>query len=960
MTDPPKEKVEPRPMRTSTEPVATFDVLLREHDSIWGEDPAVENPDAYCRKVNGKGQAALCLSGGGIRSAAFALGLVQALSRARLLTGFHYLSTVSGGGYLGAWLQRWIYEEGRCDPRTGIAAVGREAAAGIVMDKLGAPEQPDEIRHLRQNSSFITPKVGLGSNDTWTAIAISVRNIVVNWLLFAPLLMLVALLPNLLQRGIASIIGAAQLHLEFLYGLLGLTAFCIAAATAAMALLLPSYRCPETRADAEPGEGDRLLNRRIVAWLIAWAVFATLALAVELFDPASRKTAQIPYFFPNGFDVALASLAGMLAGLMAGAARLKGDYAKTFDRDYVIWPVAIGITAAWVALGALLLSWYFPRGNPEWAAVLLAVLGPLWILTATLVGAIAFAAFRQSEGPTILPDDDREWLARLSAVKLRPMLLWAVLAPSVLLLNRLGGDVNHASLSLPSLVTVAAAIVAVFGGRSSLTGATARQVGAKALKYAPLSTIIGVATLLFVVALLMLFGRLELMLAAWLPKQIGWAGNSWVDGMVAMHVAIMAGCGILLWCFGRLIPVNRFSLNGLYRNRLARAFLGAARGQRDPDLFTGFDAADNIRLHKLATGAAERNLLYPVINASLNVTATENLAWQERKAEPFVFTPHYCGSGALSRAPKSPSRRTGAFVETSLYAGREPDFGMHEKEVSLGASTPLGVTLATATALSGAAASPNMGYYSSPATAFLMTLFNVRLGAWLPNPARAHYLKTGISRSSPKNSMGPIISELKGSTHDRGDDIYLSDGGHFENLGLYEMIRRRCRYMVVSDAAADPHCAMKDLGNAVRKVKIDFDVDIQFTQLHISSRDQPLEPKPQFGWALGKVRYPDDGCEGDVLYLKPSYFGEGIPVDVIAYARGSTGFPHESTANQFFSESQFESYRRLADHVLDQLLNDVRARRIKPGKRRDALSLEHLFDELEKINAELVAAEKHP
>ena len=950
MEDHGSDKTRPPRIKSATEAVPTFDVLLDEHRAIWGEDPAVKDPKTYYRKVNEGNQAALCLSGGGIRSAAFALGVVQALSRARLLTGFHYLSTVSGGGYLGCWLQRWIYEEGRPDPKTGVPTVSRPEAAAAVMDKLKAPEQPEEIRHLRENSNFITPRAGLGSNDTWTAIAISVRNVVVNWLLFAPLLMLAALLPNLLQRGIFAIRGAVQLHAEILYALLALTGLSIAAATAATALLLPSYRPNGAEAKSGPDVGDIVLSRRIVAALVSWSIFATLALSVELFDRTPGKYARIPYFFSNGFDVAIVSLTGMLSGLLFAALRFRGDFLTTFGRDYVIWPLAFAVTTSWISLGGLLVAWYFPAEMPERAAVLLAVFGPLWLLTATLVGAIVFAAFRQSEGPTVRPDDDREWLARLSAVKLRPMLLWAVLAPSVLLLNRLGGHGDFSSLSLPSLVTVVSALVAVFGGRSQRTSATAKQLGSTALRYLPVSTIIALATLLFLGALLMVFGRLELMLAAWLIKEFGWAGNSWVDGQVLVHVAIAFGCLALAFALGHLIPVNRFSLNGFYRNRLARAFLGAARLDRNPDLFTGFDAADNIRLHKLATQPGERAILYPVINASLNVTATENLAWQERKAEPFVFTPQHCGSGALSRESRPLSRRTGAFVETELYAGREPDFGMNEKEVVPGAPTPLGVTLATAMSISGAAATPNMGYYSSPATAFLMTLFNVRLGAWLPNPARAVHLKSDISRSSPKNSVRPIIRELTGSTHDRGYDVYLSDGGHFENLGLYEMIRRRCRFIIVSDAAADPLCTFKDLGNAVRKVKIDLDVDIAFTHMHISSRDQPLEPKPQFAWALGKIRYPEPGCEGDILYLKPSYFGEGMPVDVIAYARDHATFPHESTANQFFSESSFESYRRLADHYLDGLLNEVKAAR-PAAKKRTAFSIAQLFETLEGINA---------
>ena len=957
---------------TTTTAVATFDVLRHEYEMIWGADADIVTPEDYYRKANAAGQAALCLSGGGIRSAAFGLGLLQASSRARLLTSFHYLSTVSGGGYIGSWLQRWIQEERAerqgADPRPERS---RNEAADAVMAKLGAREEPGEIKRLRENSNFITPKIGIGSNDTWTAVAVSVRNIIINWLLFAPLLLLVVLLPNLFIEGIDSIRGAVMVEQSILYLLLGLTALPIAIATAATVRLMPSYRDETGEAVVGIAGGDAALSWKIVYPLLAWAVFATLALAVEVLNTTSVKAAATA--FPDvswigGADVALASLAGMVLGLALGAATLRGDYARTFGKDYVIWPLAFIVTAGWVALGAELVEAYLP--GSAWSPVVLAVFGPLWILTATLVGAIVFAAFRQSEGPTVRPDDDREWLARLSATKIKPMLAWAVLAPSVLLvplllagdgavrqfeeLGRVGGD---GGLAFPTLIAVLSGAAAIFGGRSNRSGLDPRAVGGTIMKYVPLSALIGLATLVFIVALLVVFGRLEAMLAETLKfLVIGKARTlyPWLDPEVAVHLAMGLILLVVIFAAGRTIPVNRFSLNAFYRNRLARAFLGAARAARAPDRFTGFDSADNVRLHQLAPAAGTKTVLYPVFNVALNVTATENLAWQERKAEPFVFTPKYCGSGMLSREGKPAARRTGAYVETSLYAGREPDFGMNKDEADPGVETPLGVTLATAVSLSGAAATPNMGYYSSPATAFLMTLFNVRLGAWLPNPALAESLGPSISRSGPRNSVRAILNELSGSSHDRGRDIYLSDGGHFENLALYEMVRRRCRYILVSDAASDPTCTFKDLGNAVRKIKIDLDIDIVFSELHIAGRDEPLPaPMTQLAWALGEVTYPDKDEQGNLLrgqiiYLKPSYFGEGLPVDVIAYAKDSATFPHESTADQFFSESQFESYRRLADHFGSRLLEMA-----GPGR-----SIAALFEAAERLDLHAPARSK--
>lgn len=879
-------------------PVASnLDVLVAEYRRIWPDKAVPASLENYHRLVKENGQSALCLSGGGIRSAAFGLGVVQALSRAGLFSQFHYLSTVSGGGYTGSLLQRWIHEQ--------------DKQADRVMMSLSRPEEPDEIKRLRQNSNFITPRVGLGSNDTWTAIAISVRNILLNWLLFIPLVMLVALVPNLFLDAVTSFSDIAADRNDVHSVLLGIAALCIGRATFSTVRLLPSYRDKEMEL---PPEGDRVLARRIVWPLILWSVFATLAIAVELLDPTAKEKVVTPIlsndFFLHGSDVAVFSLVGMLLGLFLGALTLKSGRSHTFSTDVPVWLVSLFLVSIWIAFGAFLFGRLVSqRLAQDWEPIVLTVLGPLWMLTGTLLGAIFFVGFRGSRGPTVVPEDDREWVARLSAVKLRPMMFWAVLAPSVLLISTLiGVKMPGQELTWSASITIISGLVAALGGHSRRSGGAFGSAGAFVMRFLPLNAIIAVATFLFIIALLIVFGAVEALLAGEvagrLPKL-----PPWLSDRLAAHALILGLLFILFVLLGRIISVNRFSLNGMYRNRLARAFLGAARPatKRRPDPFTGFDSADNVRMSRLDPHGPGGSVLYPVINVALNITATENLAWQERKAVPFVFTPLYSGSGMLGG-----EQRPGGYVASALYASGEHDAAIGDEG---------GVSLATAMSISGAAATPNMGYYSSPATAFLMTLFNVRLGAWLPNPARAGDLgKQGIGRASPRNSIGAILSELRGMTHDCGLDIYLSDGGHFENLALYEMVRRRCKYVVVSDAGADPACALKDLGNAVRKVKIDFNVTIDFPRLRLRARDAaPEKDLQQTAWALGRIVYPEGG-EGRILYLKPSFFGEGLPADVIAYARGCEKFPHESTADQFFSESQFESYRHLGDHFATQLL----------------------------------------
>ena len=358
------------------------------------------------------------------------------------------------------------------------------------------------------------------------------------------------------------------------------------------------------------------------------------------------------------------------------------------------------------------------------------------------------------------------------------------------------------------------------------------------------------------------------------------------------------------------INVNFFSLHALYRNRLVKTFLGASNVKAKPEdegrnAFDGFSERDNLAMAELY---GKMNLgqvkLYPILDMTLNLLATKNLAWQERKAKSFVSTPLFTGGHRVGYRPS-------ALYSAGWWGSlREPERG---------------ISLGTAMALSGAAVSPNWGYHSSPVTSFLMMLANVRLGAWLGNPKhRATWRYSG-----PRFSWRLFLQEALGRTDDEEPWIYLSDGGHFENLGLYEMIWRRCRTIVVSDAGADPKCTLEDLGNAVRKIAVDLGVRIEFRRIHMRKRTDVAVAGVYC--ALGDIQYPEGVC-GKIVYLKPGFYGSEEPADVRAYAAANAKFPHESTLRQWFGESQFESYRSLGAYVIEEIC--------KRNKESDELSLE--------------------
>lgn len=312
---------------------------------------------------------------------------------------------------------------------------------------------------------------------------------------------------------------------------------------------------------------------------------------------------------------------------------------------------------------------------------------------------------------------------------------------------------------------------------------------------------------------------------------------------------------------------------------------------------------------------------FHVLTLTLNLVSTRNLSWQQRKAMPFTVSPLHSGAAYLGPVPDQPGGvlafYRGAYRPSSKYGGASKRGGENT-----------GISLGTAMAISGAAVNPNMGYHSSPTVSLLLTLLNVRLGWWLGNPGAAG--EGTWYRNGPPRAAGPLIMDAFGLTTDQSSYVSLSDGGHFENLGLYEMVRRRCRYIIVSDAGADPDFTYADLGECLRKIQIDFGIPVRFHDL------QAMKPRPAGTTtvltdvpyhAMGSIDYGaadgHDAKPGILLYVKASYHNCNESAGVKAYANGHPTFPHETTIDQWFSESQFESYRSLGFEIMDHILAEV-------------------------------------
>jgi hypothetical protein len=863
---------------TTEVPLSLCQVLEEEYELLHGPLPAnhreITDPETRLAAIyqlihtlpDHERRAALCISGGGIRSATFGLGVLQGLASYNLLDKFHYLSTVSGGGYIGSWLTAWIHRHAQ-----GAQGVLRELTS-FRPSKIDPEHEP--VRRLREYSNYLTPNFGFLSADTWTWIAIYLRNLLLNWLVLIPLLAAVLVIPLLSVEIVRLPPDASSSGLQWVYYVLASALFIIGVAAVWRSIHYIDQNLPMA---GRNNDQDSFLWRCLLPLL---ASSITLTTAWAWYANMHSKSPAVPGWWWFSVVGALLHLAGCSKSLFA--VRRNAPSAPGAFRLVVPILAAGGVGGALV--GICLNTAIFLRPT-AYAASYVWLAFPLLLvlfLVATTV-YVGLASYQTS-------DADREWWARAGGWILIGIVAWMAVSGLVifgpeLVLGR-GRLLQQGVAALGGI----SGLITIVLGKSSLTPANKKQEAKAswtqiitdnaAIVAAPVFAAFIVIVLAF--GLQWLLSKLAVPLAPLLSLLIGF-------GLLVVLVLVALVMGFF-------INVNKFSLHAAYRDRLIRAYLGASRQKRNPNRFIGFDPADNLPMYELQQGQGTKKFERPlhVINMTLNLVKGENLAWQERKAESFTASPLHAGSYRLG------------YRRSTLYGGTQ------------GLDGGDGISLGTAMAISGAAASPNAGYHSSPVVTFLMALFNVRLGWWLGNPG-SKGART-FRRRGPTFAVRPLIEETLGLTTDTNPYVYLSDGGHFDNLGFYEMVLRRCHVIVVSDAGCDPKCELDDLGGAVRKVRADLGVPIEFTTgFHIYARGNQVGRR----CAVGIIRYSVvDGKEakdGILIYLKPCFYNVNEPMDVINHASINQTFPHESTNDQWFSESQFESYRMLGHHTIDEI-----------------------------------------
>lgn len=761
---------------------------------------------------------ALAFSGGGIRSATFCLGLARALAQNGVFKRFDYLSTVSGGGYIGSALGR-LYST--------------KAGPQKVSDGL-ADDGSLFLWWLRRNGRFLLPA---GAGDVLKAGAAYFRGFLATQAEIAVLALFaacLAMLPHLLMTSFEPLQRWGSSFVNPWWSLLPLLAF------ASLALLFAYWFSRD-----ESEKRARLFDG---VWCLGLTVLALMVLGLmwqEGLAPGSGER------FMGLLVVDALLLSGPAGWLLHLAGRgLPARDARVRCTDGLALVIALALLSA--LLGLLdFLTWvaasWLVRGRFE---IFFSGVGATALLAAMLRAAAPVAQKFATPSSRLAPEKLAHYLGLLLLILI--LALWLLVAQWLVFFSQ---------------------------------GAAVQPVDRDCLLCAAVQSCMPVT-----------------------------ACGRWVS-LLALVLLYMLLTG------RNLEQLNRASLYPFYRSRLARAYVSVGNS---PD-------------HETATG---KPLRFPVSVLEAADTQAKN---RLGKITEYLdgddvrigkYRPHEHG-GPVHLVNccinQTVDDRTGSFnADRKGVALTISSLGME-----IGTSMPFAdpeldeTELSQWIAISGAAVGTGMGSITRPGLAALTFLTGVRLGYWWSR---------GSSWRRPLAKYMATLRELFGKFPGLNScSLYLSDGGHFDNTGVYALLKRKPAVIVAADCGADSGYLFNDVESLVRKARIDYDADIEF--IHPGSlRNLPeaaplldclgtpdsITPDPRNAFLLlARITYADK-TQGALLVVKPRRI-KRLPLDVAGYSDRDVLFPQQTTGDQFFDESQWESYcelgRTLGGVITPELLD---------------------------------------
>jgi hypothetical protein len=765
-------------------------------------------------------------SGGGIRSATFCLGVLQALAERDLLKRFDYLSSVSGGGYIATSLQWWWGSprddgHGAGEISFGIGPSDFPYGPARPNPDFIGPPSPSQLRaeknlaFLRAHSSYLTPGHGIG---IWSILGVLLRTIIISSLTWLPILAACFVALSL----VGYLIDLLFSWLNVLSPLLG---------------VMPAR----------------------------WTEACKKELACDLRYSAIYAIGLWAFYIVTGIFV----VAALLFALVSRAPQDNRNTTETVVK-FGLASLACAGGIGWIVFG------YDSRDT---SMVLIAI---ALAVTCAVCGVIA-----GSELLTPKSLNASYWLRRTTE---RIMGLAFIPSLAVLVYSTIP-IIPYLSIQYIRDHNIGAAVVGLFG---LLSGVGSALYG----YYTFLRNIVPG-----------LVGQIAATIAASIALYMTMA-VAYVLGSLFLHyndeelsnwkVYILVGIGgamLLAFAIAVVANVNYVGFHRFYRDRLMEAFMpkDSAVQAMQSDFSPVADALSVGQLRRFFEAKTPDDTWcarpYPLINTNVILISDDDQKVASRGGDSFLISPLFIGS------------TTTGWQDTLKYIELNGPF-----------------TLASAMAASGAAANASAGYIGTgitmnPLVSTVMSLLNVRLGLWTGNPGRRDSRRV---RSIPTFLMTGLYAGL--SKHRRDSKfLELTDGGHFENLGLYELVRRKLEIILIVDGEEDPSISLSSLVSAARRIEQDFGARLDFPAgeggperlvMYPSNSGYPYGVKyAKAPFLVGTVTY-NNGRRGALIYLKATIIRQ-MDFTTAGYLANNPAFPHQTTADQFFDPDQFDAYRFL-------------------------------------------------
>ncbi|MGX5828207.1 patatin-like phospholipase family protein [Mesorhizobium sp. 43Arga] len=867
----------------------------------------------------------LALSGGGIRSASFCLGALQALDQYKLTPRIDYLSTVSGGGYIGSAMVADMTRQELAQAKKGedkaldFPFASGENVLDVHDNKL--------VGHIRDNSRFLAPR---GFGDITLSVGILMRGWMVNFLLLLTLLLPLATFVILTNPTTDHLRHSIVLDVaNWIFGDdWGETGW--AASVRSMV--------------ADPFVLSRSALVVFAVWLVAWGLrrsysdsYATARKGEHLEqDSLWAKDGRTLLLVTAGLFL-IEVQPKIILWLIEVTSPRFGHRQTTLETLKALITAAAAVVTATAAFRGMLISWLQKALNsPK--------------IGHQIRGYLARAAFLALGLALPLLIYGFFLLITVWGIKISPIRCLGFNV-SWLFGRATGYAYGPAWLTANShlLFTLLVLGVALFlAGRTFAVRYLADDLAPGRLSSFFAAMVHDYSGSVVIKVLLVLASSVVFAVAARMAKGV-WHPDEFT--VLLNYLAITAIVIIVAFNFTE----NANGLHRLYRDRLRWAFrLGGSEGQAD------------IALKDIGVKAP-----YLLINGTLNVRRARQAADPPRKsfiigairwlgariAAAIRLRAWWGGPDIILSGRRQSPARPAAILEANdpSKRGRNAEFFLFSKHFVGSESTGYApsaamaeqegqLDLAAAAAISGAAISSSMGRISLGLLGPTLALLNLRLGFWLPNPSgvaleeeRARPARSATEEDPPRRSWEDILrlyllAEATGQLRSDSSRVYITDGGHIDNIGLYQLLKRRCKLIIVVDAEADAGMNFGAFTDVQRFARIDLGVRISLdwrpvrdaalardaNRTKVIPPDSPLHLRH---FAVGKILYENDPVEGILLYVKASVTGDE-PDYVLDYERRYPLFPNEPTSDQFFSEEQMEAYRALGFHAMRVALRE--------------------------------------